>query len=261
MKRQTFVLKKTKDFRRSMRLNLKTDGKIDQRNIKFTTEHKVSEKERNKNARKIPAEYSTSDEKIYDGLLRSPAYGKTFVLVGDPEGKLKREPFDITPVDAKKLALKNIFEKANFEFDSKKTNEVLEAEYLLQISANTGVKIEEGEAKTIPLQPVNIEQELHKQVVEAREAYKTKYGESIPDEFANDLAFLDGLSNPDFDAKEYMESKSQDDIPESPVPEDGPPVSEEETIEDLRQKYFDKLGVNVPTPKKNDAAWIKSKLV
>lgn len=255
MKRQTFILTNTKDFRRAVRLFLRKDDKVDQRNIKFTTEHKISEKDRNKNARKIPAEYSTSDEKIYDGLLRSHAYGKTFVLVGDPDGKLKREPFDITPVDAKKVALKNMFEQAGFEFDTKKSNEVLEEEYLIQIAAKTGVKIEKGVATVIPHSPINLGEEMQKKADEAREAYKVKYGESIPEAFTNDVALLDGLSNPDFDAKAYMDKVNES----GEISPNGAPVVEL-TIEELREKYFAQVGVNVPNPKKNDAAWIKSKI-
>lgn len=247
MKRQTFILLRTWEFRRSVRLFLKKDdGKVDQRNIKFTTEHKVSEKDRNKNARKIPAEYNTSDEVIYDGLLRSKAYGKTFVLLGDKEAKLKREPFDITPVDAKKTALKNMFEQAGFEFDGTKSNEVLQEEYLIQITAETGVILKKGKASKIPHIPVDVAKQINEQVVKARKAYEDKYGEPVPEEYANDKAFLDGLSNPDFDAKSYMDKQSSG--------------SEEPSIEELREKYLEKKGVNVPNPKKNDAAWIKSKL-
>lgn len=254
MERKTFILLQNKDFRRSVRLFLKDkENKVDARRVKFTTEHKVSEKERNTRARKTPAEYSTSDEKIYDGLLRSHGYGKTFVLKDDPKGKLKREPFDITPVDARKAALKNMFDAAGLEFDINKSNEVLEEEYRIQVGAKTGVKIEGSTASEIPHVHVDVEKELLVQANDAREAYKAKYNEDIPDEYKNDLAFLSALSSPKFDAKAYMGQSPED----SDVVDEG---GSEETIEELREQYLEAKGVNVPTPKKNDKDWIKKKL-
>ena len=82
MERQTFVLKETKPFRRFLRLYVKVGDKIDLRNIPFTTEHKVSEKERTRNARKVAAEFSTSDSNIIEALYKDTGYGKTFVTQG-----------------------------------------------------------------------------------------------------------------------------------------------------------------------------------
>jgi hypothetical protein len=254
MKRETFILKKTKPFRYFTNIYLKSeDGKTEKRNVTFTTEHKVSEKQRNKNARKINAELSTNDEKVYDGLLRSPAYGKTFVLKGDDEGKLKKEPFNITPLDAKKIALKNLFEAAGLEFDSEKSPEVLEEEYRIFASAITGINIKKNGPAEIHHVPVDVEQQLLEHANTAREAYKAKYKEDVPDEYKNDLGFLSALSDPKFDAKAYME-KAEGDVA------DEPKTDKEYLIEDLQAKYFDKFKVNVANAKKNDAAWIKKKL-
>lgn len=247
MERKTFILTYTKDFRLFTRVFLKgKDGKNEQRNVTFTTEHRISEKQRNTNARRIPAEFSTSDERLYDGLLRSPAYGKTFVLKDDPEGKLKRTPFDITPLDARKIALKNYFDEAGLKFDASKPAEVLEEEYRIFANAKTGSDVKESGPAKIEHKPVDIAKEMQDQMDEARKVYEDKYGEPIPEAYANDKALLDGLSNPDFDAKAYMDSIGSG--------------LAEPTIEELREKYLEKKGVNVPNPKKNDAAWIKSKL-
>ena len=202
MNRETFILTQNKDFRRSVRVFLKgKDNKIDARRVKFTTEHKVSEKDRNKRARLVPAEFSTSDEVIYDALLRSTAYGKTFLLKDDPKGELKREPIDVTPMDAKKIALKNLFEQSGLPYDNKKSSEVLEQEYQIYSNANSGTKIAGSGPSTIPHTPIDVEKQLLEQVNAAREAYKVKYNEEIPAEFANDKALLSALSDPEFDAE------------------------------------------------------------
>lgn len=246
MESKTFILTQTKTFRHITHVFIKREGnKLDKRQIVFTTENKIQPRQRNTGARKIAAEFTTSDEVIYDALLRSHAYGKKFILKGDPQGKLKKEPFSITPVDAKKVALRNLFEAANLKFDETKTNDVLEEEYRIQMTSKTGVEIEESKASSIPHKEVNVAKELQDQADAARNAYKEKYGEEIPDEFANDTALLSAISDPDFDAKAYMEKNS---------------TIIEETIEDLQKAYFDQEGTNVPNPKKNDKAWIKSKL-
>lgn len=253
MERKIFELIKTKDYRRNITVNIKgTEGKFERRNLTFTTEHKINEKERNKNARKIPAEYSTTDEVIYDALLRDTSYGKTFVLKGDTEAKLKREPWDMTPVDAKKAALHNMFTMAGLEFDHTKSTEVLQEEYNIYMIATTGKKIGKSTASSIPHKEVDVQKEITEQVETARIAYKNKYGEDVPESFANDKAFLSALSNPDFDAKAYMEKASAQ-VKETPK-------DTEPTIDDLQKKYFDIKGKNPPNPKKNDAAWLKQEI-
>lgn len=255
MKRQTFVLLLTKDYRRFIRVFLKNkEGKPEQRNVTFTTEHKVSEKERNRNAKRIQAEFSTSDERLYDGLLRSTAYGKTFVLKGDPEGKLKREPIDLTPFDAKRIALKNHFDAIGLEFDSTKPIEVLEEEYQIYVNAKTGSNIKGSGPAEITHKPINVEKQITEAVDSAKALYKEKYGEDIPDEFANDKAFLSALPDPNFDAKAYIDKAYES------VSEDTTETIEEESLEDLHKQYFDKFGKNVANLKKNDKAWIKDRL-
>jgi hypothetical protein len=247
MERKTFVLTQTREFRRSVRIFLKDkEGKTEDRRIKFTTEHKVSEKERNLNARKVAAEFNTSDERLYDGILRDTGYGETFVLKGDPEGKLKREPFDITPLDAKKIALKNLFEAAGLEYDSKKPSEVLEEEYQIFMNAKAGTNIKNDKPLNVDHTPVDLKKGRLQQIENAKKAYEKKYGEPIPEKFANDTGFLSALTaDPNFDAKAYMAKDSD---------------PKEETIEELREKYVKKFGANVANAKKNDKAWIKNKL-
>lgn len=251
MESKTFVLKKTKEFRRHVRLFIKkSDGKVDQRNVTFTTEHKVQVKDRNKNARNVAAEFSTNNEVIYDALLRSHAYGKTYVLKDDPEGKQKREPFDIRPVDAKRVALKNLFKSSNLQYDESKSTEVLEQEYQIYMNVISGKEIKEGKAKEIPHVKVDVAADIAKTTEAARKLYEERYGEPVPEDFKNDKAFLSALPDPKFDAKAYMEKASTASGPEN----------EGENIESLQAAYKDKFNVNVPNPKKNDIDWIKKKL-
>ena len=264
MDRKTFVLLRKRTYRHAVKYFVKQgDSKIDQRTANFTTEHKVTEKERNRNARLVAAEFSTTDEIVYDALLRSRAYGKTFILEGDEELKLQREPFDITALDSKKAALRNLFDYIGLAFDGKKDIKVLESEYRIHASAITGNKIEKGTATNIAHTPVDLKKQLSDLAETARETYKEKYGEEVPEEFNNNLAFLSALSDPDFDAKAYMDkAKQTEDVPAETIP-DGPVDEElpaEDNLETLREKYFEKFGANVANSKKNDAAWIKAKL-
>lgn len=250
MKRQTFVLTKKRWFRWTVRLFLKGEkNKIDQRNIKFTTEHKVSEKERNRNARKIAAEYSTSDEVLIDALYRSTGYGKTFVHADDPKGERKREPFVITPLDARKIALSNLFKSVNLEFDGTKSAEVLTEEYNIYISAKTGVTIKESTAKEVIFEKRDVSKDMSESVELARKAYEDKYGKPIPEEFKNDLGFLSALADPKWDAKAYMAEQGKIDT-------DGLP----DTAAELWPIYQEEFGKNVANPKKNDATWIKAEI-
>lgn len=260
MQRQTFVLTQKKWFRWTVRLFLKTmNNKVDQRNIKFTTEHKVSEKERNRNARTVAAEFSTADEVLIDALYRDPGYGKTFVHVDDPKGERKKEPFNITPLDAKKVALKNLFGAANLEFDGSKSTEVLSEEYSIHVAAKTGVKIAKSTAPEVPHQERDVYADMQASANNARAAYEEKYGEPVPSEFANDLAFLTALSDPNWDAKAYIASKTNDTADE--VEDDVAKGELPDSLDELRDIYQKELGKGVPNPKKNEPAWIKEKIL
>jgi hypothetical protein len=186
-------------------------------------------------------------------MLRDTGYGVTFVLKKDPEGKLKREPFDITPLDAEKIALKNLFEAAGLEYDPKKSSEVLRSEYQIFMNASKGTDIKASGPLNVEHRPVDLNQQRLDLIKAAKDAYKDKYGEEVPAEFSEDVAFLSALSDPNFDAKAYINR-----VPENTTPVEEP--SEEPAIEDLRAEYHEKYGVHVANPKKNDAAWIKSKL-
>jgi hypothetical protein len=243
MERQYFVLIRKRIYRHFINIFLKgKNGAADKRQVKFTTEHRVTEKDRSANARKVAAEYSTNDEVMYDALLRDSGYGKTFVLKGDDEGKLKRDPFDFTPVDITKSALANLFKQAGLDFDPEKSNEILEKEFQIYMNAQAGTNIKVNGPAPIEHTPVDLVKERQEQVESARLAYKEKYGEEIPSEFANDTALLDGLSNPEFDAKAYMEKAS------------------EETVEDVQKEYKEVLGINPPNNKKGDKPWMKAKI-
>jgi len=256
-KRVTFILLQNKWFRWTVKLFLKTsNNKVDQRNIKFTTEHKVSEKERSRNARLTPAEFSTSDPIIIDGLLRDTGYGKTFVMKDDLAGEKKRESFKTTPLDVKKIALRNLFKASGLDFDEDKDYEVLAEEYNFYIAATNGVVIGKSSATEIAHIPVNVHQELLDTVASARKVYEDKYGEAIPAEYANDMGFLSALSDPNWDAKAYIAEQS---VNEEEVKEDDQD-QDVETAESVQKLYFETFGVNVAPPKKNDLGWMKKKI-
>lgn len=255
MQRQTFILTQKKTFRHNVKLYLKSnDKKVDQRQVKFTTEHKVSEKARNTNARNVAAEFSTSDPILIDALYRDTGYGKTFVHKDDPKGERKKEPFNITPVDSKRLALKNLFNAVGLQFDDTKSIEVLQEEYNFHVAAKTGVVIEKSTATEIKHEQIDVQKNIQEQAEAARALYSAKYGESIPDAFANDLGFLSALSNPDFDAKAYIEKNTET----SGGEEEGDELPDD--AESLGKIYFQVFGKNVANPKKNDIGWIKDQI-
>ena len=235
------------------------DGKLDQRNCTFTTEHKVSEKERNRNARTVAAEFSTADKDLIEAMYQDSGYGKTFVHKDDPEAKRKQATLKITALDATKTALKNLFDIAGLLFDENKPVEVLNKEYSIHVAAKSGVILAKGEASTIPHQPVDIQKSMQDQASSAIASYEEKYGEPMPDEFKNDLGFLSALlSDPKFDAKAYIQSKSNS-VPKEKDDADGNDLPDDP--ESLGKLYLERFGVNVPNPKKNNGAWIKEKLL
>ena len=263
MERQAFILTQKKTFRHNLKLYIKdSDGKIDKRNITFTTEHKVKDKERSKRARKIAGEYSAIDEKIIDALYRDTGYGKTFVHVDDPEGKRKRDAFVITTFDAKKIALRGLFKNADLKFDESKSAEVLTEEYRIHISAQTDKVVRKGDATQIPHEPVDVKQQLADTVNQAHAIYEEKYGEPVPEDYVTDLAFLSSLADPKWDAKAFMAEKDKEskDV-EEPIPDASNSNGLPDTAEALWPIYKEVLGVNVANPKKNDPAWMKKKIL
>jgi len=158
--------------------------------------------------------------------------------------------------------MKNLFDSVGLEFNPAMDINVLKKMYEFHVHALAGTnKVSESPAKEIPATPVNVQKNITDGVIEAQAKFKEIYGYPVPDVVVDDLAFYDGLSNPDFDAEAYIASKSKEvegeDIDEMV---DAGEIAVEPTIEQLRQKYFDKFGTNVANIKKNDAAWIKAKL-
>lgn len=252
MSRQTFVLAHKKTFRRNLNIFLLGAGdKLEKRNITFTTEHKVTEKDRNTRARKIAAEFSTSDERMVDAMYRDSGYGITFTHKDDPKGERKKESFNVKPLDAKRAALRNLFKAAKLEFDANKSVEVLTEEYHIHIAALSNVEVKASAPTPIPHEKVNIEEDMENQAEKARESYFDKYGEEVPEELRDDKAFLSALSDPNWDAKAYIAEKlGEDEGDELP-----------NNVEKLKVIYFDEIGKNVPNPKSKDIPWIKDKIL
>lgn len=250
MEHKIFVLTNKRTYRRTVRVFVKgPDGKVTDRQCTFTTEHLVADQERSTNGRTIAAQFDTNNETLYHALLADSGYGKDFVLKSDPEGKLKEASQKLSPEDLKKATLANLFSYQGLKFDASKPVNVLEMEYSLHIQALSGVKSQISAPAPIPHEPVNVAQEIADGKAAARKKYEEDYGEPVPPIVYNDMAFLDGLSNPDFDAEKYIQSKLAE-----------PPKVEEEKPEDVHALYFAKFQKNVPNMKKNDIAWIKAKL-
>lgn len=257
MERQIFLLKTPKPFRHHLKLFV-SDGenKTFQTIVTFTTEHKVPEKERVNNARKHQAEYSTNKEEEIDALYRDSGYGITFTHKDDPEGKRKKESFKLTPIDAERVALRNLFAHAGLEFDGSKDVKVLDMEYRKFIEAKSGAKIEKSTATHIPHNKVDVVKSMQDQMLAAHAKYKEVYGESIPSGFENDLTLLDGISSEGFDVKAYIAEHSnvedESDVETiDPLPAD---------VEKLQELYFAEFGTKPSNSTKNNAGWLQSKI-
>lgn len=253
MEEKVFILTNKRTFRRGVRVFVKgQDGKVTDRLLMFTTEHLVSDQERSTNARTVAAQYATRNEVLYHALLADTGYGKDFTLITDPEGKLKEASLKIRPDDIKKATLSNLFDAAGLKFDANKDVNILEREYTIHIQALSGRKMEVSAPAPIPHQVVNVAQGIAEMKQAARQKYEDDYGERVPAVVYDDITFLDGLSNPDFDAEKYIESKLA--VPEKVEEE----VSKPE--QDIYGQYFDLHQKNVPNMKKNDTVWIKAKI-
>lgn len=251
MERQTFILLNKRTWCHNVTIFLKgVDGKVDKRNLKFATEHKVSEQSRTTTARTVAGDFSTSDEVIIDALYHDSSYGKTFVHVDDPEGKRKKTPYVITKMDAEKTALRNLFEASGFEFDETKSNDVLNKEFQILMGAKSGVVIKESSATEIKHTPVDIEKQMVEQAEAARKVYEERYGEPVPTQFHNDKAFLSALSDPNWDAKAYIAEKSKV-VDPSALPDNA---------EALQEIYHTEFGKKVANLKKNDIGWMKKQI-
>lgn len=266
MEAKTFILTKTKTWKREVRIHiLNQNKKYDAKLLPFTTENIVPSKLRNSRGHQVPAEYTTSDPVIIEALYRDPAYGKDFVEKGDPEGKKKQPSVVITETDSKLIALRNLYKLVNLPFDENLPYEVLKAQYDIHMDALGGKAAEKSAPLQIPHAPVDVKASIEAGVNAARQAYLEKYGEPIPEIVSNDLGFLDALADPNFDAQKYIENKvataQNPPAPENETGDSGKTNEPEgDDKEALAAKYFEKFKTNVPNPKKNDVAWIKAKL-
>lgn len=267
-----FILKNKRTFKRSVNIYVfDQHGRIDKRNIIFTTEHLVAKEQRGDMAKIVAAQYFAKNEAEIKALMSNSGYGATFVRIDDLEGKLKLPVAFVSPEDAEKAALKLNFDSIGLDFNAGYPLNVLKIQYEQHIHALAGVnKLTSSPAKEIPATPINYEKDRNDVIVSAKAKFEEIYGYPVPEIVANDIAFIDGLSNPDFDPKAYIQSKQAEvDKADSKAgtesdnnegKDGGGSTESVETIENLRQRYFDEKHENVPNVKKNDAAWIKSKL-
>lgn len=250
-----FILKSTRQYSRVVNIYVKgVDGKLSKRTVKFTTERLVDVKQRQTAAKKVNAEYWAKNEQEMHALLSSSAYGITFVRKDDPNGELKRPTILVSKDDAKTIALKRMFDLAKLPYDQSLPYSVLKEQYAIHIEALGGTKsVKETGSVPIPGEQIDIQQNIASQVEKARIKFEEDYGYPIPESVANDLAFIDGLSNPEFSAEAYIKAKEG-------VDEEEVDAFESMSIEGLRDAYKEKEGVNVPTPKKNNREWIIGKI-
>jgi hypothetical protein len=255
-----FVLTNKRTYRHSLNIYpFDSMGKMEKRNIIFTTEHLVDKSQRTDMAQKVAAQYFAKNDAEVKALLSNSGYGETFVRIDDPKGELKLPTTFVSAEDAEKAALKLNFDSVGLPFNPGYDLKVLKHQYEQHIHALAGVnKVLEGSAKEIPVKPVDFAKERAEAIQLAKAKFEEKYGYPVPEIVANDTAFLDGLSNPEFDAESYIAKKEEtaEDVERLIDANE----NKAETIEELQKKYFDKFGKNVANIKKNDAAWIKGEL-
>lgn len=265
LKAKTFVLTNVKTWRREVRtFVMNPNKKFEERLLPFTTEHRVSSKQRTVLGHATPAEYITNDPVIIEALYRDPAYGKDFYERGDDDFKLKRPTLIVNDKDREIVALRGLFSAVGLYMDESLSFDVLKKQYEIHMSAISGKK-EESIPIKIPHTPVDVKATIEHGVVAARQRYEDDYGEPIPEIVANDLAFLDGLSVPGFDAAKYIENKLSEAEKETGIEggdeptqkTDSAPANEKET---LHKEYFAEFEKQVPRMKVNDLVWIKTKI-
>lgn len=245
METKVFILKSQKTYSRGVKIYIPKGNKegVIAKTVQFTTAHLISAKDRTSNGRAYNAEYKTSDPYEIESLMSSDGYGKVYTLKNDPEGKLKMpNRNNMTNDDLRKAALKSLFDDAGMKFDNTKSFAELKAEY------SGGSK--SSNAMQISVEKVNVSMGIAQAKAEARAKFVDKYGMEVPDHVKDDITFLDGLSNPDFDAMGYIElsaGKSEGDPKE---------LSQEELI----AKYQEIYGKLPPNTHKNNIEWLKGKV-
>lgn len=258
MNEQVFVLKKKRPYKRSVRVFIKNRlGKVTSVNCMFTTEHLVNEMERTTNARLIAAQFKTTNEELIEALYRDASYGKDFCHISDPEGQLKKPTLILSKEDINYASLHQLYINAGLNFDPKATYDELLSGYSIHMQALGGKKIEVSGPAQIPHQPSNPLQEIESQKMKARTNYETKYGEPVPDVVKDDIAFLDAMTNIDFDAAKYISAKVEKQAEAANIEQ---AKATEDTFESLDAQYFEKFKTHIPTNKKNDFGWVKNKL-
>lgn len=248
MKNVTFELVSGRVYRHSMRIFLRgNDGNYGTRTVVFSKAHSVKPEMRNEAATAAghKAQLIVSDEALLEAMYRDSAYGKTFIEKGDEKGEKKQASYNITEKDAEKIVLQRQFEIHGIDFDGRKDVSILKAELQLFLEGLTGRKVE-GSAPMPPIvNNVDVAGDIANAAEQARELYKEKYGEEVPEEFTNDMTFLSGLADPNWDAKGYIERKSQPD---------------ELTLDELQAKYKELYGTNPANAYKTNAEWLKTKI-
>lgn len=269
MEAKTFILTNTKTWSRQVRVFIMNQNKkYEERLLSFTTESVVNSKQRNDRGRTIAAEYITDDPIIIAALFRDSAYGKDFTMKGDENGELKTPTIIINDNDRQIVALRGLFRIAGLPMDETMPYDILKEMYEIHMAARAGKKQEQNITE-IPLIKVDVKASIQDGINAARQKYMDDYGDPIPGIVANDLAFLDGLSNPAFDAKKYIDAKvaeaekaneiekqADTEVEKAPVKEVAP-ANEKEA---LHASFFAKFGKNVPNMKSNDLAWVKAKI-
>lgn len=259
---KTFILTNKRTWSRQVRVFvLNQNKKYEERQCLFTTERIVSSKQRTARGHSIAAEYTTNDPVIIEAMFRDTAYGKDFILKGDESGSLKKPSVVISETDRQLVAIRGLFNIAGLYMDETLPYDVLREQYEIHMNSKAG-RAAESMVTQIPHVPVNVKATIEEGINAARQLYETKFGEPIPPVVENDLAFLDALADPKFDAKKYIEKKlaKSEETPDSGEEvEDSKPDLVNEKAE-LAKAYFEKFKKNVPTPKVNDLAWIKAKI-
>ena len=255
-----FILLRKKEFLVSTKVYVRnSSGIMTSRPVIFRTEG-AHPHLRSTAAKTIPASFTTDDEQLIAAMYCDPGSGTRFVEEGDLDGLKKQAPLVVTKEAAEIAALKQLFDDTGLNFNPNLPVEVLRAQYSIHMQSE-GSKIKPSEPKQIPHTPVNVVSQIQKGAEQARALYEAKYGEPVPMEYWNDLAFLDGLSNPEFDAKAYIATRAGVETTKEIMGETlSGEVGSTETIADLQAKYAEKFGKNPAPAYKNDADWLKSKL-
>lgn len=255
MQEQVFVLKKSRPYKRTVRIFMKNKmNKVTSVNCMFTTEHLVSEQERQTSAKTRPAEFSTNNPELYEAMLCDSSYGKDFCLKSDPDGKLKKKTVVLTRDDIDMAALEKLYVDAGMNFDHRLSFLELQQAYKFHMEATGGRKFEVSKPAEIKIDVVDVAADINSQKLKAIGNYETKYGEPVPEIVSGDVAFLDAMLNIDFDAEAYIKSKTEK-LEAAKKSDPG-----DDTFENLDAKYFEKFKTHIPNSKKNDIGWVKNKL-